>query len=194
MKLDKSPSGDEIRELIGLVNNGDQEAFSELCDLLYPEFKAVASRIFFNESRKITQQVTSVTHEVLLRLMKRHSLPEGGVGPLKRVFAQAAIRFLKDEGRGRGRSKRGGGVVHVEVSQAVVKENGDPEAAFEIIDALERIVETGRFRTAEVLQLRFVVGMGVAEVAEVMGISERTVKRETAEGKRLLNRILGRSQ
>jgi RNA polymerase sigma factor (TIGR02999 family) len=162
---------------------GTQAPLSQtvLLEEVYEQLRAIAQHRLNDESPGHTLQATALVHEAWLKLCQRHSV----MALDRRLFliaaAEAMRRVLIDHSRGRDRVKRGGGAA----VRSLPPDAGDvldlaAERDPEQIVALERAVcrlETEHPKAAEVVKLRFFAGLSVADTAECLEISDRTVKR-----------------
>ena len=123
-----------------------------------------------------TLQPTALVHEAVLRMLGRETLVFEGRNHFLRAASQAMRRVLVDHARARRAAKRGGGL-RVTLSDEM---GPHAEPAVDILaldDALSRLAAVEP-RWAQVVELRFLLGLEVPEVADVLGISTATVKRD----------------
>ena len=189
----------EVTRLLGAWGGGDRAAADRLFAILYEELRRIAHRALADQQHEATLQTTALVHELYLRLV-------GSFRPAdddrRRFFGAAAKvmrRILVDRARERLAEKRGGGRPEsLEASAA----DGDPalgagrgvEAhAVEAIavDRALTALERHDPRLAELVELRFFAGFSVEESAELLGISDRTVKRDWQKARALLADWLG---
>jgi RNA polymerase sigma factor (TIGR02999 family) len=173
----ETPS-DDITGLLHAIAGGDRGAEDQLIPLVYGELRRIAAGQMRYEGRAHTLQATALVHEAYLRLAKPGA---GGWQNRAHFFAVAARvmrRLLVDAARARNADKRGGGAIAVpDGLDFIAVEAGDPEEMIAIDRALTRLAEMDA-RQARIVELRFFAGMTVEEIAELLGISSRTVKRE----------------
>jgi RNA polymerase sigma factor (TIGR02999 family) len=143
---------------------------------LYGEFRTLARRYLDREPRGHTLQPTALVNEVYLRLVDQTQVDWKGRTHFFALGAQAMRRVLVDHARRKGRLKRGGGLqrADVDVSLISARSAADVLAVHEAIQDLEKLDP----RQARIVELRFFGGLGVAEVAELLGLSRRTVEAE----------------
>jgi RNA polymerase sigma factor (TIGR02999 family) len=135
-------------------------------------------------------QATALVHEAYLRLLGGDTAAAWNDRTHFMVAAAEAMRrILVDHARGRGREKRGGGAAHIELSDANAAYALDDDDVLALDEVLPRL-EALDARTADVVRLRYFVGLSVAETANALGVSERTVKREWAFARAWLFRAL----
>jgi RNA polymerase sigma-70 factor (ECF subfamily) len=165
-----------ITELLDEVHEGNSLALDRLMEMVYPELRRIAARYMGKERPDHTLRATALVHEAYLRLVGQES-PD--VCDHQLFFAAAARvmrNLLVDHARAKLRAKRGGGgTIRLESSLNLpVCEN---EEILELEEALERLARLDA-RSAQIVELRYFGGLENEEIASVMGISSRTVKRE----------------
>lgn len=165
-----APSGD-ITALLGRIRDGDGEARDALVPLVYRELEAIA-RAYARPGASLEPR--GLIHELYLRL---------AAAPLdardrKHFYAVAALamrQILIDRARRQRAAKRGGGELRVTLPEVPSPDDGLELAA--VTEAL-RELEARSPRQARIAELRTLVGLTVAETAEAIGVSERTVAAE----------------
>ena len=170
---------------------GDRQAAEELIPLVYGELRKLASWRLGQEAEAHTLQATALVHEAYLKLAPGQAQWEG-----RRHFfsaaAEAMRRILIDRARHRKAVRHGGGMQRtgfVEDSIEVPSAKDDEVLAIhEVLDRFARIEP----RKAEVVKLRYFVGMTIEEVAETLGISTPTAKRDWTFARAWLFRELNR--
>ena len=195
--MDHSPSDTrEITELLDAWGAGDGAAFDRIFRELYPELKRIAGRAMRRERTGHTLQPTAVVHEVFLELAGQERSRFLDRGHFLAVAGLLMRRILVDHARSRATAKRGGGHPGEPV-EALDEIAGafDPALSEEVLavdlalEKLERLDE----RAARVVTLRYFGGLSLEEVAEALGISLATVKREWTAARAWLRRELARS-
>jgi RNA polymerase sigma factor (TIGR02999 family) len=162
----------------------------ELVGMVYEHLHAIAQNRMRGEREGHTLQATALVNEACMKLLGDDGRSFADRRHFFGAAAEAMRRILIDHARMRGSAKRGGGNRRVPMSVVDLAEEADLESVLaldEALRALEREDETA----AEVVRLRFFSGLSVGEVAETMGISERSVAREWAFARATLFRTLG---
>jgi RNA polymerase sigma-70 factor (ECF subfamily) len=170
----------------------DNHDVSRLFPLVYGELKKVARRHLRRERGQHTLQPTALVNEAWLRLQDQHRVDWQGRTHVLAVAAQAMRRVLIDHGRAQKRQKRGGGEGHVTLQDWLHAGNPEPVEIEDIMaldHALTRLAQVDE-RQASVVELRFFGGLTVPEVAEVLGVSVRTVEGEWTHARAWLKREL----
>lgn len=187
------PDPQHVTQLLQSIERGEGAATDELLVAVYDELRALARSRLRQEPAGHTLQPTALVHEAYLRLVGSR---EDGQGPAwdhrGHFFGAAAIamrRILVERARRYQRQKHGGGRQRVELEDAPVAE---VEASVDLValdEALVRLAEHDP-RMAQVVDLRFFAGLDGAETARILGVSERTVKREWSFARAWLHRAM----
>ena len=124
-----------------------------------------------------TLSPTALVHEAWLRIGADR--PEGWASRAQffAAAAEAMRRVLVDNARAKGRQRRGGDQKRITLSDLDVPSTDDPERVLAVSEAVERLAAVDP-RIAEIVKLRLYAGLGEEDVADVLGISVRTVRRE----------------
>ncbi len=152
-----------------------------LTDTVYQQLHEIASAKLAGERRDHTLQATALVHEAYLRLAKSGTAVEFGPS-FYWPAAEAMRRVLIDHARSRGALKRGSGSVRKGCAFVIggvcdLQDGASPEDVGVFTDAMDRLIGHDP-RAGDVVRLRFFAGLSVAQVADVLGITERMVKRD----------------
>lgn len=166
----------EITTLLHRWGEGDRAAERRLFELLHAELRRVAGQLMLQEAEDHTFQPTELVNEAYLRLCPAAGSLHDRVHFLA-VAARVMRHILIDHARARASQKRGGAG-----RQITLNEDVTPAASGEIelnvlSDALERL-DAYDERKARFIEMRYLAGLTNDEIAEVAGVSSRTVKRE----------------
>lgn len=153
---------------------------------LYGEMRRLAAWAMQSERPDHTLQPTALVHEAYLRLYRIADLDTGDRRRLLALASRTMRRILVDHARARKAAKRGAGGVQVTLAEDALS-TSPPFDLIALDEALDRL-EALDPRQARILELRFLAGLSVPETAEAVGVSEPTVKRETATGRAWLYR------
>ncbi len=170
-----------VTEIVsGLSGSGDAERVTaeELFPVIYDELRRLARGYMSRETPGHTLQPTALVHEAYLKLVDQTRADWKGKTHFYAVGAKVMRRLLVDHARERGALKRGAGWQSVTLSEALDplgEEPLDPERLLDLESALEKLAEIDE-REARVVTLRFFGGLTVEQVAEVLGVSKRTVE------------------
>ena len=182
----------EVTRLLERASAGDAGARATLFDVLYRELRRVAEAAMRDERADHTLQPTALVHEAFLRLAGDQGRFESRAHFLG-VAAGAMRRVLVDHARGRNAQKRGSGATLVTVDDLddLPQPSADDVDLVVLDDALSRLTALDA-RQGQIVELRFFGGLSVEETAAVVGVSERTVKREWQLSRAWLRREIAR--
>jgi len=172
-----APSAGEITGLIAAMKGGDPNAEADLVALVYKDLHALARRYMRRERPDHTLRPTALVNEAYLRMMGDGSKNWNGRA---HFFATAAIvmrRILVDHARQRAAAKSPGGRQQVELNDILVSASPRTEELLILDEVLTRLAEWDP-RKARVVEMIYFGGMTEDEVAEVLGVSVRTIKRD----------------
>lgn len=166
----------EVTVLLRRVSAGDKDAESELLPRVYAELKRLALSQLRSERPGHTLQATALVHEAYMRLANQQ---EGwnGRAHFYALAAKVMRRILTDYARQRNAGKRGGGKIKLSLDEHLGVPVEQCPMLTDLDEALERLEEISP-RQAKIIELRFFGGLTEDEVAEVIGVSSRTVKRQ----------------
>ena len=167
-------------------------AVSELFPVVYGELRKVARHYLGQERQKHTLQPTALVHEAWLRLRDQRRVDWNGRTHVLAVGAQAMRRVLIDHGRRHRRVKRGGGESAVTLHEwldAAAEQPLDVEDAMALDAAMTKLMAIDE-RQARIVEMRYFGGLTVPEVAELLGVSARTVEGEWTHARAWLRREL----
>lgn len=175
-EADESPV--EITALLRRLASGDQSGAETLFRLLYAELKRLAGARLHAERDGHTLQPTALVHEAYIRLVNCRGIEWQSRAHFFAVAAQAMRRILADYARSRNAIKRGGlqGPA-LELDERVDVAEGQSPLIEALDEALDRLSEQNP-RQARIVEMRFFGGLTEEEIAEIEGLSSRTVKRE----------------
>lgn len=167
----------EITGLLQAWSAGDDAALERLAPLIYEDLRRMARRRMQGERPGNTLQTTALVHEAFLRLVNGKDVRWQDRAHFFAVAGQVMRRILVEAARAHYRVKRGGGAVHLNLDESI---DALPTLGTELIRLDEALDVLARLdpRKARVIELRFFSGLNVAESAEVLKISPRSVMRD----------------
>jgi len=167
----------QVSSLLDEVRRGDRLAFEKLFEAVYSELRRMAARHMQDERPGHTLQATALVHEVYLRMAARENKSWDNRRHFFSVAAAVMRSLLVDHARGLRAAKRGGpeGKLRLEQSPSFVA--GDPAELIALDDALQRLSQIDP-RQSRVVELRYFAGLELGEIGKLLGVSERTVKRD----------------
>ena len=167
----------DVTALLVEVANGNQAAQEQLVPLVYDQLKRLARRYMRRERADHTLQTTALVHEAYLRLAGRSGLPWRDRSHFFQIAAHVMRQVLVDRARKRHAGKRGGSVLQVSLDKALDIAEAQSADLLALEDALARLQQVDG-RQCQVIEMRFFAGMSEEEIAQALGVSERTVNRE----------------
>ena len=183
-------SDGDITKLLVAMRRGDPLAEANLVALVYEDFHALAKRYMNRERPDHTLQPTALVHEAYVRLLRDNPAEWQSRA---HFFAAASIvmrRILVDHARSRAAAKRPGGKQRVELDEFMASASPRIEQLLILDEALTRLADWDR-RQARLVEMIYFGGLTESEAAAVMGISERTVKRDWRAARAWLQSQLG---
>jgi RNA polymerase sigma factor (TIGR02999 family) len=174
-----TPSDDDLADLLRRTQTGDADAERQLVAFLYQDLRAIAARRMRKERPEHTWQPTLLVHEAFLRLRADGTLAAAPDRTfLLKAASKAMHQLLVDHHRHRSTAKRGGRRQKHSLDIALDHLADADELPFiELHDELKQLERVDE-RAGMVVHFRFFLGMSPAEVAEALGISQKTVERD----------------
>lgn len=182
----ETASPGEVTLLLEAARGGDRAALDRIVPLLYEDLRRLARRQLAREQGSRTIQPTTLVHEAYLKLAG-HAPRAKDRAHLLAIAAHAMRQVLVDHARERRAAKRGPSFARTTITDGISTTELDPEALLALDDALERLDP----RQRQVVECRFFAGLDDAEIAEALGVTTRTVRRDWVKARAWLNRFLG---
>jgi RNA polymerase sigma factor (TIGR02999 family) len=186
---------DATREVTALLNRwqqGESAALDGLMPLVYNELRRIAARYLHAERSDHTLQTTALVHEAYLRLVDETHIQWQGRAHFYGVAATLIRNILVDHARTHNALKRGAGANKVSMDHALAIAANNDVDLLALDDALRELARADA-QQARIVELRFFAGLTIQETAEVLGISNSTVKRDWAMAKTWIYRALSQS-
>jgi RNA polymerase sigma factor (TIGR02999 family) len=180
-KIMEKPVGDslQITQLLKKWSEGNQEVLDKLMPLVYDELRRQASRYLRRERANHTLQTTALIHEAYLKLIDQNQVEWQNRTHFFAIAAQAMRRILVDYARERNRDKRGGAAENLPLEEAAFVVAAQ-EKTVDLVALDEALTRLAKFdeRQARVVELRYFSGLSIDETAEILGVSNVTVRRD----------------
>jgi RNA polymerase sigma factor (TIGR02999 family) len=183
----------EITQLLLAWGKGEQAALDQLTPLVYDELHRLAHRYMGHERPGHTLQTSALVNEVYLRLVDSSHVRWQNRAHFFAVSAQLMRRILVDFARSRDNLKHGRGVRQVSLDEALLVSHENSTDLVALDDALQALASLDA-RQSQVVELRFFGGLSVEETAEVLHVSEGTVRRDWSLAKAWLHRELSNEE
>lgn len=171
-----APNAEEITTLLAAAGAGDRGASDRLFEAVYAELRRIARRQRAAAAPSATLSTTALVHEAYLKLSGEARWTVEDRRHFFALAARAMRHVLVDHVRRRGRLKRGGGALALELEAEEIAAPDRGEELVALDDALGRL-ESVEPELAQLVEWRFFAGLSVEEIAELVGVSDRTVKR-----------------
>ena len=167
---------------------------NELFSAVYDDLCAVAQNLFRSQPVGHTLQPTALVHEAYLRLARSGQANVNDRTHALAVGAKMMRQILIDHARRRGADKRGGNVQRVMLDSVTLADKPEGVDFLDLQDALTRLERLSP-RQSEVVELRFFGGLTNEEVAQVLGVTSRTVRSDWQFARAwLINELYGREE
>lgn len=178
-----------LTTLVAAAEQGDRGAADALFAALYDELHRMARRELSRRGAGVTLGATTLLHEAYLDISDR----EGPAFPDRNRFMGYAARVMRgliiDYARRRQAQKRGGLFEITSIATDIVEALPDPSQLTSLSDALDELEATDA-RLARIVDMKFFCGFSFAEIAAIVGISERTAQRDWEKARIYLHRVL----
>jgi RNA polymerase sigma factor (TIGR02999 family) len=171
------PSATDVTSLLNRLADGDQEAAGQLVPLIYEELRRLAARCLRHERPGHTLQATALVHEAYLKLTSQRSARWQNRTQFFAVASQLMRRILVDYAREQQRTKRGGKFQKAPLDEVLLVSPDRTEELLLVEESLARLEKLDP-RQGRVVELSYFGGLAVDEVAEVLGVTSKTVMRD----------------
>jgi RNA polymerase sigma factor (TIGR02999 family) len=168
---------DQVHEILEAINGGDAQAAEQLLPLVYAELRRLAASKMAQQPPGQTLQATALVHEAWLKLSANNQSRWRDRQHFFRAAAESMRQILIDRARRRLRLRHGQGQQPVGVDEVQIAAPEKDEVLIQLDEALLELRAVSPER-AEIVNLRFFAGLGETEIADILGISERSVQRQ----------------
>jgi RNA polymerase sigma factor (TIGR02999 family) len=179
----------EITLMLEAIKRGEKQASEQLLPLVYDKLRNLAAARMAQENAGQTLQPTALVHEAWLQLAGDGSRSWQNRAHFFGAAADAMRRILIDKARRKSRLKHGGGQSRLDIDDLEIAATTPNEDALRIDEALEKLEQEDP-EQARIVVLKFFGGLTNEEVAENLGLSERTVYRQWVCAKARLFRLV----
>jgi len=178
----------ETNGLLDELRNSRRDALDRLLPVVYEELRAIAHRHLAKHGPGGSLATTGLVHEAYLKLVDQSQAEWRDRAHFLSLSSLAMRHVLVDQARARAALKRGGART-VTLDEEAIAVDDSAETLMAIDEALERLAAVEP-RLAKVVECRFFAGLSEREIAEALGVTERTVERDWVKARMLLYRAL----
>jgi RNA polymerase sigma factor (TIGR02999 family) len=183
----------DITRILSAIKQGDQKASEELLPLVYLELRRLAASKMARIQAGQTLQPTALVHEAYLRLTGHEPQKWDGRGHFFSAAAEAMRRILIENARRKSALRHGGGQARLNIDEVEVASEPKDDEMLAVNEVLDEFAKRDP-QKAELVKLRYFVGMTLEEVAEVLGISHTMAKRHWTYARAWLLREIRKQQ
>jgi RNA polymerase sigma factor (TIGR02999 family) len=177
----------DVTQLLQQVREKDPQALNQLFAIVYEDLHRMARAKLAHNSPLTLLDPTSLVHEAYLRLQRAGRIDLDSRGRFMAYSAQVLRAIIVDFARARSAERRGGDVAHVTLNTEIAASLGSSNTDVERINAALDELERSDPRLKQVVEMRYFAGLTESEVAEALGVTERTVRRDWQRARLLLS-------
>ncbi len=181
----------DVTRILDAAQRGDASATAELLPLVYDELRRMAAQKMAHESPGHTLQATALVHEAWMRLAGDNQQAWANRAHFFGAAAEAMRRILVEHARRKQAAKRGSGAERVEMEEGVLVLNAPPDELLAVHEALDTFAAQDA-KAAELVKLRYFVGMTMDEAASALDLPTRSAERLWTYAKAWLQREIRR--
>ena len=172
----------DVTRILNSLEQGDASAADQLLPLVYDELRRLAAHKMANEKPGQTLQATALVHEAYLRLVGNQNQRWSGRAHFFGAAAEAMRRILIENARRKSAQRHGGGQQRVDIEEVDIASPAGDDQLLAVNDAIEKLAAIDPAK-AELVKLRYFVGLSMTEAARALGLPQRTVERQWAFAK-----------
>lgn len=173
---DDDENAHNVTQMLKEWSGGNMNVLDSLMPLVYEELRRQASRFLRKERANHTLQTTALIHEAYLKLIDQKSVEWQNRAHFFAISSTAMRRILVDHARERHREKRGGAAENLPLDEALQVSSDEKSIDLIALDEALNRLEKFDARQARVVELRYFSGLSNDETAEVLGVSNATVR------------------
>lgn len=167
---------DDLTQLLEKARDGDAHGAAHLYEAVYRELRTMAAHKMAAERPGHTLQATALVNEAYLRLARSNGRPWENRAHFFGAAAEAMRRILVDSARRKRQLKRGGDQEPVELWETRLAAPVEDEKLLQVHEALDTLAREDALK-AEIVKLRYFIGLRNQEIADVLEVNEKTVRR-----------------
>jgi RNA polymerase sigma factor (TIGR02999 family) len=166
----------DVTRILNSIEHGDPSSANELLPLVYEELRKLAAARMAQEAPGNTLQATALVHEAWLALVGNENVRWQGRAHFFGAAAEAMRRILINNARSRRAKRHGGGHPHMDIHELQIPAVAKDDEMLAVNEALEKLTVHDKAK-AELVKLKYFVGLNNEQTAAILGVSEPTVKR-----------------
>ncbi|HRI05155.1 MAG TPA: sigma-70 family RNA polymerase sigma factor [Pyrinomonadaceae bacterium] len=186
------PRSAEITQILQDWNGGNADAKERLLPFVYDELRRQARFLMSSERSNHTLQPTALVHEAFMRISEQSGIDWQNRGHFYGIASRLMRQILVDHARSHAAVKRGSNAVHFSIDDVQIPVEERAHSILCLDEVLERLEQFDE-QQAKIVEMRFFGGLSNAEIAETLGISERTVGRDWQTARLWLYRELNQT-
>jgi RNA polymerase sigma factor (TIGR02999 family) len=183
----------DVTRILDAIERGDEGATDRLLPLVYEQLRLLAAHRLSQEPPGQTLQATALVHEAYLRLVETEQRGWDSRGHFFKAAAEAMRRILIENARRKKNLKHGGDWKRVGLDGLQAPFQDSPEDLLALDESLSEMAESEP-ETAMLVKLRYFAGMTIGQIAQISGVSERTVFSNLAYARAWLHREIVKGQ
>ena len=182
----------DVTQILSQIEQGDPSGAEQLLPLVYEALRKLAAAKLAHEKPGQTLQATALVHEAYVRLAgeNRHD-PWRSRRQFFSAAAEAMRRILVENARHKKTQKRGGGLQRQDLELEQIEAHRPPDEILALHEALDALAEIDPTK-AELVKLRYFVGLTIPEAAEILGVSASSVDRHWAYARAWLHQQIAK--
>jgi RNA polymerase sigma factor (TIGR02999 family) len=180
----------EITQILSEIRGGNQQGAEQLLSLVYTELKRIAAQKMSAEAPGNTLQPTALVHEAWMKLVRDGDAPFENRAHFFAAAAEAMRRILVDSARRKRAIRRGSGPVREDLEEYHFAQNERPEELLAVDEALDLLAKEDPV-AANLVKLRYFVGMTMDEAATTLDMPLRNAERTWTYARAWLRRQVG---
>lgn len=182
----------ELNELLSRIRSGERDALDDLLPLVYDELHRIARGQRQRISGQLTVNTTALVHEAYLKLSQGKGQEYADRGHFFAVAATAMRQLLIDEAKKHAAQKRGSGQRPISLDSVEVGIDAQADGLLALDRAMAKLGDVSP-RLLRVVECRFFGGLTEAETAQVLGVTDRTIRRDWVKARAWLSVEMGAS-
>lgn len=183
------PKQNDVTVLLAELSGGKKEAVNILMPLVYKEMHQLAHMHLRGERRNHTLNATALVHEAYMKLVNHDHVTWQNRAHFFGIASQAMRRILINYANARAAQKRGGEMILATFADDKMKRESKPEEILALDEALKKLEQMNE-RQSRIIEYWFFVGLNHEEIAEILGVSVPTIRRDFRLAKAWLSKEL----